>query len=142
MRTKGKVNTIDGPGKKFRWAFSLTPKRGFGITLTAFSNLFKYITTASHNKVQVKKSKAKFCTRIREFRRRQCRGYNQPGRRGGAATLKPAILGDPPGAGFVPSGQAFKPRNFSHPGGWFMHQTVNHRVHILRSLAAGAPRLP
>ena len=61
MRTRGKVNTIDGPGKKFRPAFSFAPQRGYGIILTAFLEIcFKYITTSTYNKVLVKKSRARF----------------------------------------------------------------------------------
>jgi hypothetical protein len=45
MRTKGNVNTIDGPGKNFRSAFSFTPFRGSGITSTAF---LEFILTISH----------------------------------------------------------------------------------------------
>jgi hypothetical protein len=70
MRTKGKVNTIDGPGKKFRSAFSLLLK-GIGHHLNCLSRIcFNYITPSTYNKVQVKRLRARFCPRLRSFCRR------------------------------------------------------------------------
>jgi len=62
------------PEKIFGRRFPLLPK-GIRHHLNCISRIcFNYITPSTYNKVQVIKSRARFCPRLRSSKRRQCRG--------------------------------------------------------------------
>ena len=117
MRTKEKVNTIDGPWKKISVGVFLYSLEGIWRHLNCVSRIcFKYITTSINNKVQVKKLRARFFARLRSSELRQLPRLTPPGPPCAApATLQPVISGTLPARFFKPR---VKPRTgaFRHPG--------------------------
>lgn len=135
MRPRGKVNTIDGPGKKFRSAFSSTPKRGSDISSTAF---LEFVLNISQFHPIIKyKGKSQAQSSVPGSCHSSCvTSRVKVSRLAGAPPRRRSrrFPGSLPGAVFAAPGQAFKPPGLSPPRRT-VHpdQPGNHRFHRLGS---------